>query len=66
MFIGGVAGILLRIPVGGFSVALGTSVGALVAGLIVGRMRTRHPLFGRIPEGAVALMTPLVWPPLSR
>ena len=53
------SGILIRIPVGGFSVALGTSVGALVAGLIVGHLRTRHPLFGRIPDGAVALMTAL-------
>lgn len=35
------------------------SVGALEAGLLVGHMRTRHPLFGRIPVGAVALMTSL-------
>jgi putative transport protein len=59
IFLGGLTGILLKIPVAGFSVALGTSVGALVAGLIVGHLRTRHPLFGRIPEGAVALMTAL-------
>jgi putative transport protein len=59
IFIGGIVGILIRIPVGGFSVALGTSVGALVAGLVVGHLRTRHPLFGRIPDGAVALMTAL-------
>lgn len=59
IFIGGIVGILIRIPIGGFSVALGTSVGALVAGLIVGHLRTRHPLFGRIPDGAVALMTSL-------
>jgi putative transport protein len=38
---------------------IGTSVGALVAGLLVGHLRTRHPLFGRIPDGAVALMTSL-------
>ena len=59
IFIGGIVGLLIRIPIGGFSVALGTSVGALVAGLIVGHMRTRYPLFGRIPDGAVALMTAL-------
>jgi putative transport protein len=59
IFLGGLTGILLKIPVAGFSVALGTSVGALVAGLIVGHLRTQHPLFGRIPEGAVALMTAL-------
>lgn len=60
IFIGGVVGLLLRFPVGGgMTVALGTSVGALVAGLVVGHLRTRHPLFGRIPDGAVALMTAL-------
>ncbi len=55
IFIGGIVGILIRIPVGGFSVALGTSVGALVAGLIVGHMRTRYPLFGRLHAGPVFL-----------
>ena len=38
---------------------LSTSVGALLAGLAVGALRTRHPLFGRIPDGAVSLMTSL-------
>ena len=44
---------------------IGTSVGTLVTGLIVGHLRTRHPLFGRIPDGAVALMTSLDPPNLN-
>lgn len=59
IFLGGLVGAAIQIPVGGISVSLGTSVGALVAGLIVGHLRTRHPLFGRIPDGAIALMTSL-------
>lgn len=59
IFLGGMAGVLIRVPVGGISVSLGTSVGALVAGLVVGHLRTRHPLLGRIPDGAIALMTSL-------
>ena len=59
VFLGGLAGATIYIPVGSLSVSLGTSVGALIAGLIVGHLRTRHPLFGRIPDGAIALMTSL-------
>jgi len=59
IFIGGLAGAMMQVSIGGIDVVIGTSVGALLAGLIVGHMRTRHPLFGRIPEGAVALMTSL-------
>ena len=59
IFLGGLVGTLLRFSVGGVVVVIGTSVGALLAGLLVGHLRTRHPLFGRIPDGAVALMTSL-------
>ncbi|MBX3584891.1 MAG: aspartate-alanine antiporter [Rhizobiaceae bacterium] len=59
IFLGGLMGAVVQIPIGGISVSLGTSVGALVAGLVVGHLRTRHPLFGRIPDGAIALMTSL-------
>lgn len=59
IFLGGAAGLMARIPLGGVVVSMGTSVGALLAGLIVGHLRTRHPLFGRIPDGAIALMTSL-------
>ncbi|MCE6951464.1 aspartate-alanine antiporter [Cereibacter sphaeroides] len=59
IFVGGLVGVLARITIGGAVIALGTSVGALIAGLVVGHLRTRHPLFGRIPDGAVSLMTAL-------
>src|SRR3954454_19364814 len=45
--------------VGGMRISLSTSVGTLLAGLLVGHLRTRFPLFGRIPDGAIALMTSL-------
>lgn len=59
IFVGGLVGALIRLPIGGVVVSIGTSVGVLVAGLIVGHLRIRHPLFGRIPDGAVSLMTSL-------
>ncbi len=59
IFLGGLVGVLASVTIGGAVIAIGTSVGALLAGLIVGHMRTRHPLFGRIPDGAVSLMTSL-------
>lgn len=59
VFLGGLVGALLRFSIAGIEVVIGTSVGALLAGLVVGHLRTRHPLFGRIPEEAVALMTSL-------
>ena len=43
----------------GVKISLSTSVGTLLAGLLVGHLRTRYPLFGRIPDGAIALMTSL-------
>jgi putative transport protein len=59
IFLGGAAGALLTVTVGGTKISLSTSVGTLLAGLLVGYLRTRYPLFGRIPEGAVSLMTSL-------
>ncbi|WP_207538175.1 aspartate-alanine antiporter [Sabulicella rubraurantiaca] len=59
IFLGGVAGVLITFPVGELRISLSTSVGTLLAGLLVGHLRTRHPLFGRIPDGAVSLMTAL-------
>jgi putative transport protein len=59
IFFGGLAGVLLAFPVGNVKIVLGTSVGTLLAGLAVGGLRTRHPLFGRVPDGAVSLMTSL-------
>lgn len=59
IFLGGLVGVLVTIPIGGMRISLSTSVGTLLAGLVVGHLRTRHPLFGRIPDGAIALMTAL-------
>jgi len=59
IFFGGVIGVLATFSIGGLRISLSTSVGTLLAGLLVGHLRTRYPLFGRIPEGAVALMTSL-------
>lgn len=59
IFLGGLVGVLVTIPIGDMRISLSTSVGTLLAGLVVGHMRTRHPLFGRIPDGAIALMTAL-------
>lgn len=43
----------LAIHIGGVPVSLSTSGGALIAGLVLGWMRSKHPTFGRIPEPAV-------------
>jgi putative transport protein len=59
IFLGGVAGALLSFTVGNVKISLSTSVGTLLAGLLVGYLRTQYPLFGRIPDGAVSLMTSL-------
>jgi putative transport protein len=59
IFLGGVVGVLVAFPVGNMHISLSTSVGVLLAGLVVGHLRSTHPLFGRIPDGAVALMTSL-------
>lgn len=59
IFLGGLVGVLVTFPIGDMRISLSTSVGTLLAGLIVGHLRTRFPLFGRIPDAAVSLMTSL-------
>jgi len=59
IFLGGLMGVLLSFSIGSIRISLSTSVGTLLAGLLVGHLRTQYPLFGRIPEGAVNLMTSL-------
>jgi putative transport protein len=56
---GSLVGAAVAVPVGSLHVTLGTSVGTLLAGLVVGWLRTRHPLFGRIPDAAISFMTSL-------
>jgi putative transport protein len=48
IFFGAIVG-LLSIRVGGIPVSLSTSGGTLLAGLIVGWLRSVHPTFGNIP-----------------
>ena len=38
---------------GGIPVSLSTSGGALIAGLVLGWLRSKHPTFGQIPDSAV-------------
>jgi putative transport protein len=59
IFFGGLFGVLLNFSVGGVNISLSTSVGTLLAGLLVGSLRARYPLFGQIPDGAISLMTSL-------
>jgi putative transport protein len=59
IFLGGLVGVLVTFPIGDLRISLSTSVGTLIAGLVVGHLRTRFPLFGRIPDAAVSLMTAL-------
>jgi putative transport protein len=54
---GALLGIALVVPVGELRIAMGTSVGTLLAGLVAGHLHSVRPLFGRIPGGAVAFMT---------
>lgn len=55
IFIGGMIG-TLAIKMGGFPISLSTTGGALLAGLVLGWMRTVHPTFGRIPGPSLWLM----------
>ena len=54
---GALFGILVVVPVGAMKIAMGTSVGTLLAGLLTGYVHSVRPLFGRIPDGAVSFMS---------
>ena len=56
VFFGALLGAIAVVPVGSVRVVIGTSVGTLIAGIVVGHMRLKRPLFGRIPDGAVKFM----------
>ena len=58
IFVGGIIG-TLAIMIGGFPISLSTTGGALLAGLVLGWLRTVHPTFGRIPGPALWLMNTL-------
>jgi putative transport protein len=51
IIIGGLIG-ALSVTIGGVPIGLGTSCGALLAGLIAGYLRARSPTFGNISPGA--------------
>jgi putative transport protein len=56
--IGGLVG-ALAIVLGGVPISLSTSGGALLAGLLLGYLRTIHPTFGHIPAPSLWLMNTL-------
>jgi putative transport protein len=56
IFAGVLVGAIITIPIGHLRINLGTSVGTLLAGLLVGWFRSVVPWFGRIPDGAILFM----------
>jgi len=56
---GALIGSAIVIPLGSLHIVLGTSIGTLIAGLLTGYLHSVRPLFGRIPDGAIALMNAL-------
>ncbi len=56
VFIGILLGALIHIPIGNLKIALGTSVGTLIAGVLVGWLRSVKPWFGRMPDAAILFM----------
>ena len=58
ILVGGVAG-AVSVNWGGVPIGLSTSGGALLAGLLLGYLRTIRPTFGRIPTPALVLMNTL-------
>ena len=52
ILIGGIIG-ALALKFGNVSVSLGSSGGALVAGLVMGWLRTKHPTYGAIPKASL-------------
>lgn len=55
IFIGGLIG-SLALHIGEIPISLSVSGGALIAGLILGWLRSKHPTFGRLPRSSVWLM----------
>jgi putative transport protein len=56
IFLGILLGAVITFPIGGLKITLGTSVGTLLVGLVVGWMRSVRPWFGRIPDAAILFM----------
>lgn len=58
IFLGGLLG-SLAIHIGNIPISLSVSGGALIAGLVLGWLRSKRPSFGRIPRSSVWLMNNL-------
>jgi putative transport protein len=56
VFVGVLLGAIITIPIGNFKVAVGTSIGTLLAGVLVGWMRSVKPWFGVMPNAAILFM----------
>lgn len=56
VFVGVLVGAMVTIPLGHLKIVLGTSVGTLLAGVVVGWIRSVKPWFGRMPDAAVSFM----------
>jgi putative transport protein len=54
--LGILGGAALTIPVGHLRIVLGTSVGTLLAGVLVGWLQSLKPWFGRVPDAAISFM----------
>jgi putative transport protein len=56
VFVGVLVGAIITIPIGNLKIALGTSIGTLLAGVLVGWARSVKPWFGQIPNAAILFM----------
>lgn len=56
IFVGVLLGASITIPISQLRIALGTSVGTLLAGVVVGWLRSVKPWFGRMPDAAIMFM----------
>jgi len=56
VFLGVLIGAVVTIPLGSLRITLGTSVGTLLAGVVVGWLRSVKPWFGRMPDAAISFM----------
>ncbi len=56
VFVGVLLGAVIVIPIGGLRISLGTSVGTLLVGVVVGWIRSVRPWFARFPDAAILFM----------
>ena len=59
IFIGVLSGAALTIPIGHLRISLGTSVGTLISGVMVGWLQSIKPWLGRMPDAAISFMKSL-------